>query len=114
MKRYPKQIILALGLCGVLLFGLAALRYRAIKIADAYMRDHQREWFILYSTHLYIDDMRIRWTIQYEVDALTGTPPYVELSLGGTIITSNVRPMKNGAQQAGPAYPPQGVGSADP
>ena len=114
MKKYPKHIIIVLGLCGVLLFGFAALRYRAIQVADAYMRDNLPEWWKLYSARLDINDKRLGWTIQYDVDALTGTPPWVELSLGGTIIKSNVRPMKNGAQQAVPGYPPQGVGSPEP
>ncbi len=62
------------------------------------MKEHVREKWDRSSGHLILftaDKWTLLWRIGYETDALTGSPPYVNVSLGGEILSSNVRTPPN-------------------
>jgi hypothetical protein len=95
MMRIAKTVRSSiLGLAIVLGILLYVSRSHAIGTADSHMRSNMKEKYIRTGGHLILwtaGNWTPLWRVGYETDALTGCPPYVEVSLGGAILQSNVR-----------------------
>ena len=92
MKRriITLSVLAAIGLAVVL---VAVSRRVAIVRGDAFMSaNHLEEWCLLRcSPTLWTnDELKPSWYVGYETDSLTGTPPYVEVSVFGRVLRSNV------------------------
>jgi hypothetical protein len=97
MKLTRKTIgLTALGLFVALAFLVAISRHLAVQRADAFAREWIHEEWIRSGVRIGVPDQiwAPRWCVSYKTDRLTGTPPYVETTLGGKLVRSNIHPIE--------------------